>query len=567
MELTSASAHANWGEERLLLALEAGGMGTWEWDISSGELIWSSGLGPILGLGEGESPAGFDGFMALVHPDDRDAVMASIQTAIDERGDASTEFRVPWSDGTDHWVMGRGSVLTDAGNNPTSMIGFALDITEEKQVLVNERSARAKAEEASERLAFLAEATRMVSLSLSYKETLERITTLAVPRLADWCGVDLIRSDGTSEWVAGVHVDPAKDDLIRSLRANYPTDMESDAMKALLSTGEGMLYPEVTDEMIELGAKDERHARMLRALGLTSILVVPMSARGRIIGLLTLASSSPDRHFDEQDLEFAGEIGRRCAIAVENSRLYEERAHIAKILQQALLPAALPNIDGISMATTYLPAGEGNEVGGDFYDVFGTASESWGLVIGDVCGKGARAAVLTGLARHTIRAAALNSPRPDDVVPIVNAAILRESGDSEFVTMAYGCLERNDAGGFGVWISRSGHPVPMVVRADGRVEQIGAGGTLLGVLDAIDVEVDEVSLSAGDSIVFYTDGVIEARDGDDIFGEDRLVEVLEACGGLDPETLTEKVEQAVLAFADQARDDIAMLTLRVDDLS
>jgi PAS domain S-box-containing protein len=542
-------------------------MGTWEWHISSGELIWSSGLGPILGLAEGQSPEDFEGFMAMVHPEDRDAVMASLRSAIDARADVSSQFRVPWRDGTDHWVMGRGVVLTDANGDPTSMIGFALDITEEKQLLESEQAARAEAEEAGDRLAFLAEATRMVSLSLSYKETLERITTLAVPRLADWCGVELIRSDRTSEWVAGVHVDPSKDDLIRSLRANYPTDMESDAMKALLSTGEGQLYPEVTDEMIEMGAKDERHAKTLRALGLTSVLVVPMTARGRIIGLLTLASSSPDRHFGERDLEFAGEIGRRCAIAVENSRLYEERAHIARILQRALLPAALPNIDGISMAASYLPAGEGNEVGGDFYDVFDTAAGSWGIVIGDVCGKGARAAALTGLARHTIRAAALNSPRPDDVLPVVNAAILHESGDSEFVTMAYGCLERNDDGGFVAWISRSGHPVPMVVRVDGRVEKIGADGALLGVFDDIDVEVDKVSLSVGDSIVFYTDGVLEARHDDDLFGEGRLVEVLEGCAGLDPETLTEKVEQAVLAFAGGARDDIAMLTLRVDDLS
>ena len=181
MELASASADANWGEERLLLALEAGGMGTWEWDISSGELIWSSGLGPILGLGEGESPADFDGFMALVHPDNRDAVMASIQTAIDERGDVSSEFRVPWSDGTNHWVMGRGAVLTDANSNPISMIGFALDVTEGKRAVEIERSACLAAEEASARLRVLAEATRVVSLSLSYKETLERITTLAVP--------------------------------------------------------------------------------------------------------------------------------------------------------------------------------------------------------------------------------------------------------------------------------------------------------------------------------------------------------------------------------------------------
>lgn len=538
-------------------------MGTWEWRLSSGELMWSSGLGPILGLAEGESPEDFEAFIAMVHPGDRDAVTAAVDAAIDARSSISIEFRVPWSDGSDHWVLGGGRVFADERGQPTSMIGFGLDVTERRRLLEAERSARSDAEEESDRLAFLAEATRMVSQSLNYRDTLDRITRLAVPRLADWCGVDLIRSDGTSEWVAGMHMDPSKDELIRSLRAAYPTDMESDRMKALLSTGKGQLYSEVTEEMIDTGAKDESHARMLKSLGLTSILIVPMTARGRIIGLLTLATSTDERRFDKSDLDFAVEIARRCAIAVENSRLYEERAHVARILQQALLPAALPRIPGISLATSYLPAGEGNQVGGDFYDVFDTGSGSWGVTIGDVCGKGARAAVLTGLARHTIRAAALNSPRPDDVLPVVNAAILRESGDPEFVTMAYACLEKKPDDGFIAWLSRAGHPVPMVVRADGRVEQVGAEGPLLGVFEDLDVSVDAVSLSSGDSLIFYTDGVIEARDGIDIFGEGRLVEVLEGCAGLDAATLTEKVEQAVLAFAGEPRDDIAMLTITV----
>lgn len=561
---TGASAPADRGhEERLRLALDAGRMGTWEWDISTGDLAWSEQLGPIHGLAQGESVDTFEEFVALVHPDDRDLLVSSIQNALEDKSEYTVEFRVPFPDGTDHWVAGRGRVFTDDHDNPTTMIGVGMDITDQKRLLESERASRAAAETAGERLSFLAEATRVVSISLDHRETFERIARLTVPRLADWCGIDMIRADGTSEWVAGVHVDPTKDDLIRTLRANYPTDMESDPMKELLSTGEGQLYPEITDEMIEAGAKDERHAAMLKDLGLTSILIVPLSVRGRVIGVLSLASSTRERNFDQIDLELASELARRCAIAVENSRLYEERAHIARILQRALLPADLPTIPGMALAASYHPAGEGNDVGGDFYDVFDAGSASWALAIGDVCGKGARAAALTGLARHTIRAAALPSARPDSVVPVVNQALLRECKEEEFVTMAYGCLEKTEDG-CKIWFSRAGHPAPMVIRSDGRVEKVGTVGDLLGVFHDVEVAIDTVTMMQGEAMLLYTDGVTEARDENEIFGDARLIEVLKGCAGLDPKSIIEKVEDAVLDFGGEARDDIALLALRAD---
>lgn len=561
---TGASAPADRGhEERLRLALDAGRMGTWEWNISTGDLAWSEQLGPIHGLAEDESVDTFEEFLTLVHPDDRDLLVSSIEKAVEDRSDCTVEFRVPFPDGTDHWVAGRGRVFTDDHDDPTTMIGVGMDITDQKRLLESEQAARAAAEAAGERLSFLADATKVVSMSLNYRETLERITRLTVPRLADWCGIDMITSDGTSEWVAGIHIDPTKDELIRTLRSNYPTDMESDAMKELLSTGEGQLYPEITDEMIEEGAKDERHAAMLKDLGLTSVLFVPLSAREKVIGILSLASSTPEHNFDHIDLELASELARRCAIAVENSRLYEERSYIARILQRSLLPADLPTIQGVALATSYRPAGEGNEVGGDFYDVFETGSGSWALAIGDVCGKGARAAALTGLARHTIRAAALPSARPDAVLPVVNQAILRESKEEEFVTMAYGCLEMTD-GGCVIWLSRAGHPAPMVIRSDGRVEKVGTVGDLLGAFDDVEVRIDAVRMTQGDAMLLYTDGVIEARDENEIFGDARLIEVLKGCVGLDPKSIIEKVEGAVLDFGGEPRDDIALLALRAD---
>lgn len=538
-------------------------MGTWEWNIQTNETFWSEQLEPIHGLPPGGFDGTFDGFLKAVHPDDREHVTSAIQAAVEGADNYEIEFRVIYPDGSIHWVGGRGKVFRDDQGRPEVMIGIGMDITQEKQLLEAERTAREQAERAGKRLEFLAQASELVAGSLNYRKTLERITRLAVPNLADWCGIDMIRADGTSEWVSGVHVDPNKDDLIRVLRTKYPIDLTTESMREIIETQRGQLYPEIPDELLRETTKDEEHYRLISEIGIVSAMVVPLTARDRVIGLLSLLTSEESgRVYTDADLSLAMEIARRCAIAVENARLYEERSYIARTLQRALLPPELPVVPGLDIATRFLPAGEGNDVGGDFYDLFQTAGGRWGVAIGDVCGKGAGAATLTGLARHTIRAAALRDPEPTAVVEVLNQAVLRQSKDTEFVTAAYGDLVVAK-GSAEIRLTLAGHPEPVLLRADGTTELAGNQGVLLGVLDSLDAEATAVTLRSGDSLILYTDGVIEAQKDGEVLGRKRLAEAVKGLQERSAADIADAVEQIATGFGEAPRDDIALLVLKV----
>jgi serine phosphatase RsbU (regulator of sigma subunit) len=250
---------------------------------------------------------------------------------------------------------------------------------------------------------------------------------------------------------------------------------------------------------------------------------------------------------------------------LENARLYGERDHIAQTLQQSLLPGALPAVDGVRLAARYRAAGRGVEVGGDFYDVFDGGGGAHAFVIGDVCGKGPKAAALMGAARHTIRTAAMQQRRPSDVLRTLNAALRQRMADQWFCTVAY-VRVRRVPGGARLTVCCGGHPLPAIVRADGRVELVGRPGTLLGVFDDVDLTDVAVDLHVGDTLVLYTDGVTdEQRDGEQ-FGTDRLLEVLRENAGRSPEEIAGAIEEAVVAFpADEPVDDLAVLVAAVTD--
>ncbi len=236
-----------------------------------------------------------------------------------------------------------------------------------------------------------------------------------------------------------------------------------------------------------------------------------MTAHGRTIGALSFVTGRSGRRFDGADLELAQELARRCAISVDNARLYTERAYIARTLQQSLLPVELPEIPGIESAARYRPTGDGNDVGGDFYDLFATGGRGWTVVMGDVCGKGPDAAAVTALARYTLRAAAMRERVPSRSLRILNEALLRQRDDRRFCTVAYAYLETLGVGAR-VGLATGGHPLPLHLHADGRVEPVGAPGTLLGVVPDPDLEDRAVVLEPGDALIFYTDGVIEGRE-------------------------------------------------------
>jgi serine phosphatase RsbU (regulator of sigma subunit) len=337
----------------------------------------------------------------------------------------------------------------------------------------------------------------------------------------------------------------------------------------VIRSGDPELFSEIEDEMLSAGARDARHLELLRSLHMKSVMIAPMTARGRTLGAMTFVSSHSGRRFDVEDLGLAEELARRAATAVDNARLYGERAYIARALQESLLPPTLPEIGGVEVAARFRAAGDGNEVGGDFYDLFDTGDAQWAVVMGDVCGKGARAAAMTALARYTLRAAAMREDRPSDVLSTLNEALVRQRADEQFCTVAFARLVRNGAG-TRITVASGGHPLPLVLRADGRVDAVGTPGSLLGIMPDPQLSDDSVRLDPGDAVVLYTDGVTDAHAPERVLSPADLAGLLRECAGLDAAAIAERVERGATASvageaAADPRDDVAILVLRVRD--
>ncbi len=437
----------------------------------------------------------------------------------------------------------------DADGSVRLAINVIEDITELKQVEQSQR--------------FLAEASRALAGSLEYESTLAAIAHLAVPGVADWCAVEL-DTDGTGELVrvAVAHVDPAKVTMAAEIAERYPSDARADrGVHHVLRTGESQLWPDIPDALIVEAARDEEHLRLIRELGMVSVMMVPMRVRDRVLGVISFVSAESGRRFTDADLRLAEDLALRAATAVENARLYRARTKIAQTLQASLLPPLLPEVPGVETGALYRPAGEEHEVGGDFYDLFATTEDQWFAVIGDVCGKGAEAAAVTALARYTIRAAAAQRSSPAAILRWVNDAMLRE-GTSRFCTIAVAHLDRS-AASTRLTVAVGGHPAPLVLRADGRVETTGAGGTLIGLVDDPNLSDAETELGPDDAVLLYTDGVTEADAPRRVWTPEDLEAVVAAAAGASAQELVDHVADAALSGLTAPRDDVAMLALRL----
>ncbi len=410
---------------------------------------------------------------------------------------------------------------------------------------------------------FLSRTSEVLGHWVGTDELLEQVAGLAVPEIADWCAVDLVDEPGELRRVTLTHADPQQRAHGEELARRYPPDPTTSAVYRVMRTAVSELHPEITDDMLREAARDEEQYRLLSEFGMRSALIVPMTVRERTLGVLTFVTGPSGRRFDRADLGVADELARRCATALDNTRLYRERSYIARTLQQSLLPVELPDMPGIEAAARFRPTGEGNEVGGDFYDLFQSEGPGWTVIMGDVCGKGPDAAAVTALARYTLRAAAMQERLPSRNLGLLNDALLRQRSDRRFCTVAYAYLEMLDEGAR-LGFASGGHPLPMLVRGDGTVERVGVSGTLLGVVPDPRIEDRAVTLSRGDLLVFFTDGVIESREAEGRLDEDRLAELLSHCAGGDADTVAAEVEQAALrSWGGRAGDDIAVLVLRV----
>jgi PAS domain S-box-containing protein len=498
---------------------------------------------------------------------DRKSIDLNIQRNLEQMRRFIGERKYRRKDGSLVDVEVSASIILRNGRETLCVV--AHDVTERKK---NEEMQR-----------FLAEAGASLSSSLDYRTTLAKMARLAVPYLADWCVVDILEEDGSLDRLAMTHQDQEKVALARELDERYPPD--PDALRGVaqvLRTGQSELLSEIPESLVEEAARDAEHHEILQRLGLKSYMIVPLIARGRTLGTISLVSAESGQRYGPAELELAEELARRAALAVDNARLYRGHIQVARTLQEGLLPSRLPKVPGVEVGLRYVSAGE-VDVGGDFYDLFdirmadhsgsSEPSSSWGAVIGDVSGKGAEAAAVLALARYTIRTLATRESRPSAVLDGLNEAMLRqrrEHDNYKLCTVAYASLETNEGDTehkAKVTVCCGGHSPPFLLKADGSIYKIGQPGRVLGVFDDANLTEQEAHLAPGDVLVLYTDGVVEARSPEGtFFGEERLMTILRSSVALDASTMAGRIESAVLNFQEQnPRDDIAILVLRVSD--
>jgi serine phosphatase RsbU (regulator of sigma subunit) len=293
----------------------------------------------------------------------------------------------------------------------------------------------------------------------------------------------------------------------------------------------------------------------------TDSMSFPLAIRGERLGVLT-AGRPAGRPHTPDELAIISELARRAAVAVENARIHDNRRRIATTLQRSLLPPALPAIDGLEVAAQYVPAGDGLDVGGDFYDVVPLPGQGWMLVVGDVSGKDAGAAAVTGMVRDVLHALAAEYRAPEHTLRRLNATLV-ERGGGYFCTLALAFLTAAEPGAFDLSLHLAGHDQPVLLRADGRTSLVGECGTALGLLADISSPRTTVHLGSGDALVFYTDGVTERRRGSRLYGHHRLRSEIGGLAGSPASVLAARLRSSVLSFSTTPpRDDIAIVALR-----
>jgi PAS domain S-box-containing protein len=439
--------------------------------------------------------------------------------------------------------------LEDETGATYGRIGYFRDVTEDRKREEGQR--------------FLAQATKELVSSLDYHATLSRVARMAVPQLADWCAVDILEPDGSLKLLAIAHPESSKVEWAREFRRAFPIDMTAPTgLPRVIRTGKSELYPSIDSALLE-GSLDEEQIEVIRELQLSSVMLLPLRARGRTLGTISFVFAESGRCYGEADLVLAEDLASRAALALDNARLYRERDDIARTLQEGLLPGPFPEVPGVELAARYQAAGEGIDVGGDFYDAFDTADGAWALVVGDVCGKGPQAAALMGTARHTIRAAALREHKPSAVLTTLNTALQQQSREQWFCTVCYVRL-RPRPGGARLTVCAAGHPLPAILRADGTVEFAGTPGTLLGVFTDIELTDTSVDLGPGDALVLFTDGLTDADRTGREFGQKWLTHVLARNVGRSVEEIARSLEREVLGDQNHGLpDDLAILVAKI----
>lgn len=430
-----------------------------------------------------------------------------------------------------------------------------------EQRLLDEIDAVATAWALADRAARLYNLSSALSSAMTPEEVAEGVLTEGVAALGASGGGMMLPGGGNRLRVPGtIGYDET---VVASLRSE-PATAELPAAAAMR-----------TGEAVWLESREERDSRFPELGGMerntVSMCAVPLEAGGRLLGALRF-SFSEARLFDPEERRFVMALAAQAAQTLDRVRLHQERVDISLRLQRSLLPPALPDVPGVSLAALYHPLGDGVEIGGDFYDVWATGNGEWAFAIGDVCGTGPEAAAMTALVRHTLQAISRVDTDQAAILNHLNEILLSAGhGDDRFCTLILGSIATGTAGTGGrrraggstvVRLATGGHPGPVVRRGDATLSLVETGGSLLGVLPSVDLVESEVVLRDGDSLIFYTDGVTEARSGRSMFGTEGL---LASLGGAPREAagMAAALEADVLAYSNGVlSDDMAVLVIQ-----
>ena len=450
------------------------------------------------------------------------------------------------------------SFPTEADIDSPAQLQFLTTLAEACSQALERAQALLDAKTAGDKLVFLLEASAELGRSLDYRTTLNNLARLVVPRLADWCSVQVMENDAFTT-VALAHVDPEKVAYARELQQRYPTNPDAlTGAPNVVRTGKSEIYPEITEEMIAGATADPEYLRIVRELGLNSVMIVPMTSGGTTFGVITLIAAESGRHYDRADLDVAEELARRAAVAVQNAEEFRrqkgrlaEITRVAEVVQHAILPPVPRRAGNLDLCTAYVSAAREALIGGDLYEIVAVPG-AVRLIIGDVRGKGLAAVRLATVVLGEFRAAAVER---DDIAALarqMDARLRPFLGDEDFVTAL---IAEVSADGLASVVC-CGHP-PALLYAEDRRSYLGDANSLPLGLGAAPSAVT-AQLRPGDRVLLYTDGILEARDPEGRFID--LETVAEALGHGPLETVLDRIHSELLdAVGSDLADDLALL--------
>jgi PAS domain S-box-containing protein len=534
--------------EAIELALDAGRMGVFSWDAVNDVVVWDQRIETLFGVGPGAFGGRYDDWVASLHPDDRELATSTVQRAMRAGGSFDFEHRVVHPDGTVRWLEGRGQAIMRDGV-AVGVRGVTVDITERKRVELELAAAQ-------RRLGVLARTGEALGTSLDVVTGLRRLAPVLVPLVGDAFEVALLTPNGELERL--VVSGPDDDWAARRLAAAVPLLAEHPFARVVREAAPIHIVAEERPD--QFGPPEE--PATAAAVGLREAIVIPLfdgavADQRRVIGVMSVGLVGTRRTFGREDLHFLADVGSRVSVAIGRSRSFERERDVAERLQHALLPDAVPKVDGIDVAVRYRPSAAGVQVGGDWYDVVESPTGVW-ISVGDVVGHGVEAAAVMGRARAMLRALTVDEQWPERALTRLDAAV-SAIPDEPFVTVV---LAHITVATGAMALSLAGHPPVVVVAPDGRASLVGTPQPPVGATGDHRYGGDVLALEPGSLLVFFTDGLVERRREVIDEGLARLTDAAARWAGhADVEAVADDL--LVQLHADATDDDLALVVVRL----